>query len=71
MTYRMLEDVEWEALNGVDVTVEVSRSLIILVTKKEGKIVKIARATRPGHRAKATRADAPVDGARGVPAEPG
>ncbi len=50
MPYRMLLDDEaWRALNGQRVVVEVSASNIGFELK-DGTLVKVAKATKPGHR---------------------
>jgi hypothetical protein len=49
MAYTLLEGIEWEALNGQRVTVEVSANWIVFGLPDK-TLLKIAKAKRPGHR---------------------
>jgi hypothetical protein len=46
--YRLLDTVDWPALNGQRVTLEVSPNYIIAVTR-DGALIQLAKAMRPGH----------------------
>jgi hypothetical protein len=44
--FRMVEDIDWQRLNGSKVTVQVSASYIVL-EEKDGSLVKIAKVMHP------------------------
>jgi hypothetical protein len=44
--YRMLDTIDWEALNGRQVRLEVSPSYVMVVTR-EGQLVTLAQVVRP------------------------
>lgn len=52
MSYTLVEGVDWAALDGARVFVWASPRGVTLELK-DGTMIKIARAKRPGHRAKA------------------
>ncbi len=49
MSYKRLEGLDWQALNGAAVRVEVSAHWITLELRDK-TLLKIAKAKRPGHR---------------------